>query len=103
MKCNECEPFEPYPEDSDKLPVGYDEPFEFEDGPEPTRTPLDSNHIEFSSLTPAERQAWVDFVYHEIERHERDIKRSSTELDFIKRKYGIEPRKVYVAKWIEIK
>ena len=103
MKCSECEPYEPYPEDSDKLPVGYDEPIEFEDSSESTRKPYDSYYIEFASLTPAERQAWVDFVCHEIERHERDIKRSTDELDFIKQKYGIEPRRVYIAKWIEIK
>jgi hypothetical protein len=102
MNCPECDFLEPYDDCSDKLPVGYDEPMEFV-APEPTRTQYDSSHIEFSSLTPAERQAWVDFVAHEIERHEQDIKRSTDELEYIKKKWGIEPRKVYMAKWIEIK
>ncbi len=59
--------------------------------------------IDFSSLTPAEQQAWADYTLHEIERHEEDINRGREELEIIKNRYGIHPRRVYVGVWLEVK
>jgi len=58
--------------------------------------------VEFASLSDAEKQAWVDFCYHEIHRHQEDIDRTNKELAYIKNRYGIEPRPVYVATWVVV-
>lgn len=60
------------------------------------------NCVEFSAMSPAERQAWVDFCAHEIERHQSDIERTTKELEYIKGRYGIEPRNIYLATWVEV-
>jgi hypothetical protein len=64
---------------------------------------MKTNQIEFAALTPAEQQAWVDFCAKEIARHQDDIDRVEKELSHIKKRYGIEPRSVFVAVWIEVR
>lgn len=59
-----------------------------------------TNYIHFSSLTPAERQSFVDFQYKELNRHLDDIKAIQDDLDAIKERWGLEPRIVYVGKWL---
>ena len=59
--------------------------------------------VEFASLSDAEKQAWVDFCFHEIHRHQEDIDRVNKELTYIKERYKIEPRATYVATWVLIK
>lgn len=69
----------------------------------PDQIERNTNTVEFSSLSAAEKQAWVDFCYHEIERHQQDIDRTTKELEYIKERYGIEARSIYVATWVLIK
>jgi hypothetical protein len=64
---------------------------------------MKTNQIEFAALTPPEQQAWVDFCAKEIARHQDDIDRVAKELAHIKKRYGIEPRSVFVAVWIEVR
>lgn len=59
--------------------------------------------VSFESLSREEQQAFVNFVAHEIERHERDISRGRKELDFIEQKYGIKAQSVYVGAWVEVR
>lgn len=98
MNCKECdEPGYSTIEEN----YSTDEEITFEElEPAPERN---TKTVEFSSLSAAEKQAWVDFCFHEIERHEKDIARTSKELQYIKERYGIEPRSIYVATWVLIK
>jgi hypothetical protein len=59
--------------------------------------------VNFSEMTPDERQAWADFTLHEISRHMEDVNRGTAELMIIKNKYKITPRNVFVGTWIEVK
>lgn len=59
--------------------------------------------IDFSSLSDAEKQAWADFSLHELHRHTEDIQQIREELEIIRNKYGIYPRRVYVGVWLEVK
>lgn len=99
MICPDCEPIISTAEiDHDPVEI---QPFAEEDMPEPPER--NTNIIEFSSLSNAEKQAWVDFCAHEIERHQQDIDRTTKELEYIKNRYGIEARSIYVATWVLIK
>lgn len=57
--------------------------------------------IKFCDLKPFEKQAFTDFQYKELLRHEDDCNRIRNELFFIKLRYGIEPREIY-CDWIEV-
>lgn len=101
MKCNECEEMDySHIEENYSMPDEV-QPFVESEMLEPTER--NTKTVEFSSLSTAEKQAWVDFCAHEIERHEKDIARTSKELQYIKERYGIEPRSIYVATWVLIK
>jgi poly(3-hydroxybutyrate) depolymerase len=58
--------------------------------------------VNFSELTPEERQIWCDVFVHEIQRHWDDIAKIRGYLADAKEYYHIEPRRVYVNKWIEV-
>ena len=58
--------------------------------------------INLSEMTKAERQAFADFQLHERARHIKDIGNIDKDLDLIKEKYGISPRRKFVGKWIEV-
>lgn len=60
-------------------------------------------HIAFSDMTQEERQLFIDFQFKEMERHLSDILSIKADLRLAKEKYGIEPRRVYVGKWIDVK
>jgi hypothetical protein len=61
-----------------------------------------SNVIDFASLTPEAQQEFADFHLKEIFRHLEDIRRGAAELAYIKKKYNITARGVYVSTWIEV-
>lgn len=98
MKCEECEPIITT---GDYSTIEEIQPFSESKMLEPPER--NTKTVEFSSLTAAEKQAWVDFCAHEIARHQQDIDRTLRELEYIKNRYKIEPRSIYVATWVLIK
>lgn len=58
--------------------------------------------IKFEDMSKAEQQAFVDFQWKELNRHLDDIIQIRDDLQTAKL-YGIEPRNIYVNKWIEVK
>jgi hypothetical protein len=58
--------------------------------------------INFSELSEAEQQIWVDINLHEEFRHYEDIRRLQKERDFVEKEFGIKARNIYVNAWIEI-
>lgn len=62
-----------------------------------------TNHIAFAALTPSEQQAFADFQLKELLRHEGDCDQIRDDLKVMSDRYGIEPRQVYVGKWLEVK
>lgn len=57
--------------------------------------------INFKNMKPEEQQAFVDFIYKELNRHIDDILQIREDLQAAK-SLGIEPRDVYINKWIEV-
>lgn len=64
---------------------------------------MSHQHIAFSDMTQEERQLFIDFQFKEMERHLSDILNIKNDLRIAKDKYGIEPRWVWVGKWIDVK
>lgn len=64
---------------------------------------MSHEHIAFSELTDEQRQLFIDFQFKEYERHMEDLISIKNDLRVAKEKYGIEPRRVYVGKWIDVK
>lgn len=64
---------------------------------------MTSKCIHIAALTEAERQAFADFQYKELLRHEDDCNNIRNDLQVLAEKYGIEPRHIYVGKWLECK
>lgn len=58
--------------------------------------------INFSDLTDVEQQAFADYQYKELTRHQADIENIKDDLKEIERRYGIKPRPIY-CEWIEVK
>lgn len=54
-----------------------------------------------SDLELAELQAFADFQYKELKRHEGDCVRILSDLEIIAGKYGVLPKPRFVDKWIE--
>jgi hypothetical protein len=65
-------------------------------------TPRNTKYIHFSALTDGEKQAFADFQFKELNRHLEDVMNIKADLKIIKEKHGIEPRRVYVNKWLEV-
>ena len=59
--------------------------------------------IAFGCMTRDEQQAFADFQLKELIRHENDCEQIRKDLEFMKETYGIEPRRIYAGKWIEVK
>ena len=62
-----------------------------------------SNVIDFASLTPEAQQEFADMILKEIFRHLEDIRRGAEELAYIKKRFNITARGVYVSTWIQVK
>lgn len=62
-----------------------------------------TNHISFAALSASEQQAFADFQLKELLRHEGDCDQIRDDLRVMSERYGIEPRRVYVGKWLEVK
>lgn len=56
--------------------------------------------VEFAALSAEQQQAWVDFRQSEIDGYQEGIDKVLEELSYIKTRYGITPRKVFVATWV---
>jgi len=59
-------------------------------------------HINFSAMTPDERQLFCDYLWKEFFRHKADMKTILQDLHVAKTKYGITPRLVFVDTRIEV-
>ena len=101
MMCDECNTPDYSPIDENYSTSEEVQPFVESEIPEVIER--NTKTVEFSSLSTAEKQAWVDFCAHEIARHQQDIDRTLRELEYIKNRYKIEPRSIYVATWVLIK
>jgi hypothetical protein len=59
--------------------------------------------IKFSEMTPEARQILIDLIWHERHRHLLDIQQADEDIAFAKENYGINPRDIYLDKWIDVK
>ena len=64
--------------------------------------PKNTRYTHFSSLSPSEQQAFCDFQFKELHRHQEDIDGIEADLKVMKERYGIEPRRVYIGSWLEV-
>lgn len=58
--------------------------------------------VKLADMSPAERQAFAEFLAKEIFRHVDDIKRGLSDLEELEKRYGVQPRYKYIDKWIEV-
>jgi hypothetical protein len=73
----------------------------FDDPDKPVKIE-NTRYIHFSSLTAGERQAFCDFQFKELHRHQQDIDAIRADLEVMRTRYELEPRRVYIGAWLEV-
>jgi hypothetical protein len=68
----------------------------------PKKRTRNTNVINFASLSPAEQTAFADFQLKEKLRHQDDIDLIERDLAIMKKHYGIEPRGIFLNRWLEV-